>query len=327
MSLLENASLVITPNAYNSGKIYAVKPTDGSGDLTVARASTKTRVNPSQLIETIGTNVPSIDYTGGGCPSILVEPQRTNLVFPSASATTQSRNVTAVAHTLSFYGTGTVTLSGVGSGTLVGTGTSNRVTLTFTPTAGILILTVSGSVTSWQLEVGSYATSYIPTTTSAVTRVADAVSKTGISSLIGQTEGVLFIEIKCFENGNVNRVISIYENNTLSNGIQIMIHNTPNYIFFQKYINSVRTTNLAIATFNQANNNKIAFRYSLSGIDIFLNGNKILTNSDSANFTGTLNNLYFSESIGSSKFEGKIKQLQLFKTALSDAELTDLTTP
>ena len=80
MSLLNNASLVITPNAYKSGKLYAVKPTDGSGDLTVARASTKTRVNPSQLIETIGTNVPSIDYTGGGCPSILVEPQRTNLL-------------------------------------------------------------------------------------------------------------------------------------------------------------------------------------------------------------------------------------------------------
>jgi hypothetical protein len=47
-----------------------------------------------------------------------------------------------------------------------------------------------------QVEVGSYATSYIPTTSAAVTRNADAISKTGISSLINSTEGVLFVETK-----------------------------------------------------------------------------------------------------------------------------------
>jgi hypothetical protein len=46
-----------------------------------------------------------------------------------------------------------------------------------------------------QLEEGSYATSYIPTYGTSVTRNADACSKTGISSLIGQTEGTLFLEI------------------------------------------------------------------------------------------------------------------------------------
>jgi hypothetical protein len=45
-----------------------------------------------------------------------------------------------------------------------------------------------------QVEDGSYATSYIPTLGAAVTRLADSCSKTGISSLIGQTEGTLFVE-------------------------------------------------------------------------------------------------------------------------------------
>jgi hypothetical protein len=45
-----------------------------------------------------------------------------------------------------------------------------------------------------QAEAGAYATSYIPTTSAAVTRLADAASKTGITSLIGQTEGTLFVD-------------------------------------------------------------------------------------------------------------------------------------
>lgn len=74
-------------------------------------------------------------------------------------AATQSVTVTAVAHTLTFYGTGTVTLSGASSaGPLVGTGVDDRVSLTFMPTAGALTLTVSGTITSPQLEIGSSAT-------------------------------------------------------------------------------------------------------------------------------------------------------------------------
>ena len=46
------------------------------------------------------------------------------------------------------------------------------------------------------LEEGSYPTSYIPTYGGAsVTRGQDDCNKTGISSLIGQTEGTFFAEI------------------------------------------------------------------------------------------------------------------------------------
>ena len=92
---------------------------------------------------------------------------RRNLLVATATLSTQSVTVTAVAHTLSFTGTGTVTLTGASiAGPLVGTGASNRVSLTFTPTAASLTLTVVGSVTLAQLEIGSTATAYQPITTS-----------------------------------------------------------------------------------------------------------------------------------------------------------------
>jgi hypothetical protein len=111
------------------------------------------------------------------CKGLLVEEQRTNLLLNSATLSTQNVTVTAVAHTLTFYGTGTITLSGTSTaGPLVGTGVNNRVSLTFTPSAGTLTLTVTGSVTQAQIELGSFATSYIPTGAATATRNADVAS-------------------------------------------------------------------------------------------------------------------------------------------------------
>lgn len=77
---------------------------------------------------------------------------RYNLLLNTETLSTQNVTTVAVSYTLSFTGTGTITLSGTSTaGPLVGTGASNRVSLTFTPTAGTLTLTVSGSVTQAQL--------------------------------------------------------------------------------------------------------------------------------------------------------------------------------
>lgn len=102
MSLLTQASLIITPNAVKASKLYSIIPSNGKGDMDVVRATTATRVNSSGLIESVAANVPRLNYDSvGGCPSILVEPQRTNLVpysemFADASwIKTNSATVTA----------------------------------------------------------------------------------------------------------------------------------------------------------------------------------------------------------------------------------------
>ena len=53
MSLYNDASLVMIPSAYKDGKLYSIKPTDGSGDFTFSRGSNlaATRVDENGLIE------------------------------------------------------------------------------------------------------------------------------------------------------------------------------------------------------------------------------------------------------------------------------------
>jgi hypothetical protein len=74
-------SLLLIPDRYKSGVLYSQLPESGAGDIDFTRASAATRVNASGLIESVASGVPRLDYTGGGCPSLLLEPQRTNLAL------------------------------------------------------------------------------------------------------------------------------------------------------------------------------------------------------------------------------------------------------
>lgn len=85
MSTIPSISLI--PSGYKANKVYSVLPTDGAADLTFARTSSANRVNSDNLIEEVATGVPRLDYTDGACPSLLLEPQSTNLVINSATGT------------------------------------------------------------------------------------------------------------------------------------------------------------------------------------------------------------------------------------------------
>ena len=61
-----------------------------------------------------------------------------------------------------------------------------------------------------QVEEGSYATSYIPTSGSTVTRNQDIFTRDGIGSLINSTEGVLFVEMAALSDDSTRRVISFF---------------------------------------------------------------------------------------------------------------------
>lgn len=80
MNILDTASLVVTPNGYKATKLYSIIPTSGTGDMTFARTgNTATRLNSSGVIESVLADKPRLDYLGGTCPKLLMEPQRTNL--------------------------------------------------------------------------------------------------------------------------------------------------------------------------------------------------------------------------------------------------------
>jgi hypothetical protein len=145
--------------------------------IIFTRASTATYFDQNGVMQTAAVNAPRWDYnpTTHVLNGLLIEDQRTNVLLNSATLGTQSVAVTAQAYTLSFYGTGTITMSGAFAGTLVGSGAfPARAQTTFTPAAGTLTCTVTGSVLNAQLEAGAtFATSYVPTTAVAVTRAQD----------------------------------------------------------------------------------------------------------------------------------------------------------
>lgn len=173
--------------------------------VTITRANnTATAINSSGVIAVVNANLPRFDYDPSTlvCKGLLIEESRTNALVNSlvdgTNLATQTVTVTAAARTLSFYGTGQIVLSGAYSATMTGTGAyPTRTTLTFTPSAGSLTLTVTGTVQFAQLESGSFATSFIPTDATAKTRSADNVQMTGtnFSSWYNQSAGTAQVNV------------------------------------------------------------------------------------------------------------------------------------
>lgn len=143
----------------------------GSQFLRWERDTTANGFNRYGEFATADAGVPRAEYEGW-----LVERESTNILLNSETLSTQNVTVTANEYTLSFYGTGSITLSGVEVDTLNGTGADERVSLTFTPSAGTLTLTVTGTVEKANLELGGLATSYITTEGSEETRSADIIT-------------------------------------------------------------------------------------------------------------------------------------------------------
>ena len=322
MSLLTQASLVLTPNAVKASKLYSIIPSNANGDMTVVRATTATRVNSSGLIESVAANVPRLNYDGS-CPSILVEPQRTNRLLNSDIVVTQSITTAGLQMAVSFYGTGTITFSGTFVGSLVGTGANNRVSTVFTPTTGTLVLTVTGSVTKGQVETGAYATSYIPTIT-AVTRNADLITRNNIytNGLITSLGGTWFIELNnnlSLTRDSVGNGIWIGDNNTSSttgNSLNIRHNGGAARLNINKCIAGSLTGLYATIT----NTIKIAIDWNGTTADVFVNGVKVVTGTA---FTTTNMEFLNSSAVDVQKY---IKSMMLFPKPLTDSECIALTT-
>jgi hypothetical protein len=177
-----------------------------------------------------------------------------------------------------------------------------------------------------QTEVGAYATSYIPTLGASVTRVADAASKTGITSLIGQTEGTLFVEVNDAANtGTTDRVVAIGDG-TGANRI-IVLKNASGLIYF--YVESggtMRINATGVAGTSLVNGNyKIAVAYKSGEYAIYFNGVSVFTSTEAVVPATSNYYLAVNEEGGVSAFSGKFSQALLFKTRLTNAQLAELT--
>ena len=179
-----------------------------------------------------------------------------------------------------------------------------------------------------QHEVGSYPTSYIPTQGSTVTRNLETCSGAGNDQVINSTEGVLYAEIQA-PNDNVggsDKLITISDG-TINNRVTIGFKSVTNRAIVQVYASGILQVSYTYIAVTQGNNNKLAFKYKLNNFSAWLNGVNVYN--DTSGITpsiGVLNTLSFNRGVTTNNFYGKVKQLQVYDTALTDAELITLTT-
>ena len=556
MSLFDSASLVVTPSGYKEDKLYSIKPTDGSGDLVVTRATTATRVNSAGLVELVpyniytyseqfsnavwdkvsvtvtpdttvspngsttadtlvisssgylyrqidytsvvgdsitmsiytknsdanflrfanstiagtdsnqiinvgngwyrhivtrtfttattgiiqfllgfsftgnyyiwgaqlvtGTsakeyfpttdrlNVPRLDYTNSSCPSILVEPQRTNLALYSSqfdnAAWSKGTITTITANTvISPDGTqnaDTVTCNGSGvlftrqitylattakcSNSIYAkkgntryfgfrnfgdsggkhdvfdfdtkTWTQNTSAVlsyeeldngwfrlksvnsdvlgnyffSFFPTentSGEEVDTVNNkNVYVWgaQAELGSYATSYIPTVASTVTRNADNIFKTGISSLIGQTEGTMYLDFVC-RNNSTFQLLSQIKNASGPNA-QIDLRWADGGLYALGNNNGSNQFYLSVGSVSVGSRYKIAIAYKNNDVVVYKNGVQVATDTSCTFIDQSMSSFSYAENLNTYIEAMSVNTSLLFKTRLTNTELEQLTT-
>jgi hypothetical protein len=363
--------------------------------LSFLRDSTNVDVIISNVSvkEVTRDNVPRIDYTGGGCPHILAEPQRTNELTqsnqfdttwsqsgtltsgqdgvggstdawkfenPNPTSGLFQNDTTSGVQTFSayfkknsnygvrFYAFGSVNCStyfDLDNGAVVSSINSTakvesagadwfRCSMTFdqTNTQCYFYVTnnastqVLGNITLQyaQLEQGSYATSYIPTSGSTVTRNQDIFTRDGIGSLINSTEGCVFGEGNFAEsNSSIYNYFVSLSDGTPNNRLEIR-QSVSNLQFLWRvatYQSEISTSSLDVS-----GNFKFALNYSAANIKFYVNGNLIGTiNTPTLWSANTLNRLAFDNGAGGDRLSGKVKQLQVYTTALTDEQLLQLT--
>jgi hypothetical protein len=406
----------VTGSGFNLLTFVSFPSTSASADLLVwgVQLVQGSTAKDYQKTET-RLNIPRLDYSNGTCPSLLVEPQRTNLftysssfdnaawtknsVTITANATTSPSGVqdadkmilgngsqvepvafqlldtTANTRTLTFFAKaseyniafarvgGSVTVPIVlfelsGNGSILHNQNAlsysieplengwYRCSMTyahgiaFAPNVGVCSPTYSVSATSvtstgngtsgifiWgaQVEVGSYATSYIPTTSASVTRNADVISKTGISSLIGQTEGVIFYDFILSTTGVDFTLANLYSSSN-ANSYSLFYINPSNQVGVSMTNNGSTQCDIVVPTL-ALGRHRIAFAYKQNDFAVYVDGQLIATDTNGTIPTmDNFNLIGFNLAPSAYRQEVNIYAAALWKTRLTNTQLAQLTT-
>ena len=169
-----------------------------------------------------------------------------------------------------------------------------------------------------QLEEKSYATSYIPTSGSTVTRNAEVCNNSGSAQDFSE-EGVLYAEFATFSksynfptiqlsDGTSNNGVRIFPIGLGTNNIQVQVDSGGSISFVSTSTNNDPTQY-----------NKIAVKYQKDNFSFYINGTQHATDS-SGNAPVGLNIFSFLNN-----FFGKVKDVKIFNKALTDRELEILT--
>jgi hypothetical protein len=298
----------------------------------------------SEFFSTGGTRtyVASSVFPGAQAMDIVGVSGARNLIgfnFIAASSTT---------YTVSFYVESVSDVTGIVSyvtGTL-GTGgstnsitaptTTGRYSYTFTTgtSAGTVFLrfgigasaNANGSIriSNVQCEAGAFATSYIPTVASQVTRSADVATMTGtnFSSWYNQPQGTFVVSADTVKptTAAVTCVITSADDGTSAN--RLMVRYLTANIEALNIVSSVIETQLQ-KTYSSNSVDSAAFAYAASDFAFTTNGGAVLT--DATGSVPVVNRLNIGNTVSVGQLNGHIRQIAFYNTRLPNATLQALT--
>ena len=181
-------------------------------------------------------------------------------------------------------------------------------------------------VWGWQTEAGSYATSYIPTSGSTVTRAAETANGAGTSADFNSSEGVLFAEISALADDSTDRYILLSDGGW-NNRVQLNFENVSNTIEARFFVNTLPQFDTSFLLTDITTFSKFAIKWKVNDFALWVNGVEVSTDTNgSVPSANTFNELSFYDGQGSNPFYGKTKDVRVYNTALTDAELATLTT-
>lgn len=189
---------------------------------------------------------------------------------------------------------------------------------------------VSGLTTAWlwgaQLEAGSFATSYIPTVASQVTRTADVATITGanFSQWYNQSEGSLVVEgsVYAFPAASSNNAIAALSDGTTANSHYVYTFGSAGYAATQ--VSSVVQANPTSGSALSVNTPyKMAYGYKTNDFAFTVNGATVGT--DASGTVPAVDQLQIGRVGSTILLNGWIRSIRFFPTRLSNAQLQALT--
>jgi hypothetical protein len=177
-----------------------------------------------------------------------------------------------------------------------------------------------------QMELGAFATSVIPTTTTALTRAADVASVNTLSPWYNSVEGTLFSETQQAQDrtGGFPVAAGISDSGSGANTIEQYWSNSTSSLGLIVYVSSSIQANLQNSGLTRTNVQKVASAYKVNDFASTVGGGTVQT--DTSGTIPVVDRLTLgARPGGGSNINGYLRRITYYPRKLSSAELQAIT--
>ncbi len=283
---------------------------DGSTQIAAANGQTWSSSFYARMVAGSITNITSVEnriqYRDIGGASVLEDVSNFTSTVSAASLSVARRPYTLTA-------------------TSASTAFINSAVSLVTPNGAVIDITLRIGLP--QLELGAFATSVIPTTTTAVTRAADVavIQGANFSNWYTQSEGTLYAAWTTSATGTNRYILDIEQEASSSNRIDINI-NTLNVVNPRTVAGGAAVASLSGGTYTINTVGRVAFAYKAQDYASSLNGVAAVTATTAGVLPPTLARMFIGSLAGATQINGHIARIAYYPTRQPNATLQAITT-